>query len=211
VTDVTIEQVLAHRIVPVVVIDDVEQAYALGEALVAGGLPVAEVTLRTPAALPAIEAMARVDGLVVGAGTVNTPMQAKDAVAAGASFLVSPGFNVPVVQQAHMRGVPIIPGAVTPTEVLTALEHGFTTCKFFPAEAFGGPATLKALAAPFGEVSFVPTGGVTPGNLTDYLSLPNVVAVGGSWMVPRDAVASGDVDTVIELAATAVTAARAVP
>ena len=172
------------RIVPVVVINHAERAPALGEALVAGGLAVAEVTFRTPAAPDAIRRLAANPNLLVGAGTVLTAGQVDQAVDAGARFIVSPGFSAPVVKRALHHELPVFPGAVTPTEIMAALDHGLTTLKFFPANVYGGVAALKALAAPFPQVRFIPTGGVSTSNLADYLQLASVAAVGGSWMVP---------------------------
>lgn len=205
-----LNEVLARRIVPVVVVRDAARAAGLAEALVAGDLPVAEVTLRTPAAADAIAAMADNPAVLVGAGTVLTPAQVDLAVDAGARFLVSPGFSPATVARASERGVPIVPGTVTPSEVLAALAAGLTTLKFFPASNYGGAGTLKAFASVFAGVRFVPTGGVSAGNLGDYLSLSNVPAVGGSWMVPADTVEAGDFATVQRLSAEAVAAAAAV-
>lgn len=207
--DVVLAQVLAHRLVPVVVLDDAADADALGAALVAGGLPVAEVTLRTPAALDAIRALRDRGDLLVGAGTVLTAAQVDRAVAAGARYVVSPGTSRAVVERCAEHAVPVVPGAVTATEVQAALELGVSTVKFFPAATAGGPAAVAALAAPFGQVRFVPTGGVGPAELGAYLTLPAVAAVGGSWMVPRDRVRARDVATVQGLVADAVRAAAA--
>ena len=194
----------AARLVPVVVLDDAADADALAGALVAGGLPVAEVTFRTAAAQDSIRAMAARGDILVGAGTVLTPEQVDQAVAAGARFVVSPGLSRAVVERCGEHGVLALPGAVTATEVQAALELGLTTVKFFPAGTSGGPGAIKALAAPFGGVAFVPTGGVGPGNLADYLAVPAVAAVGGSWMVPRDRVKAGDFAGVRTLCAEAV-------
>ena len=193
-----------RRIVPVVVLDRASDAEPLAEALVAGGLPVAEVTFRTAAAPDAIRAMAAPADMVVGAGTVPTPAQVDQAVDAGATYIVSPGTSVAVIERARELGVAVLPGAVTPTEIQAALELGFDVLKFFPAATYGGIAALKALSAPFGGVSFVPTGGVGPANLAEYLSVPCVAAVGGSWMVPVSAIRAGDFDAVRTLTADAV-------
>lgn len=201
---VTLGRLADHRLVPVVVIDDAADADALASALVGGGLPVAEVTLRTPAALEAIRVIAARGDVLVGAGTVLTPEQVDDAVAAGASFVVSPGTSRRVVERCLDHGIAALPGAVTATEVQAALELGVTTVKFFPATSSGGPAAVAALAAPFAGVGFVPTGGIGPSNLAEYLSLPAVRAVGGSWMVPRELVRARDVDAVRRLTAHAV-------
>ena len=180
------------RLVPVVVLDDAADADALAGALVAGGLPVAEVTFRTSAAQDSIKAMAARGDILVGAGTVLTVGQVDQAVAAGASYIVSPGLSRAVVERCQEHGVLALPGAVTATEVQAALELGLTTVKFFPAGTSGAAPAIEALAAPFGHVSFVPTGGVGPKNLAEYLAVANVAAVGGSWMCPRDLVKAGD-------------------
>ncbi|WP_181703004.1 bifunctional 4-hydroxy-2-oxoglutarate aldolase/2-dehydro-3-deoxy-phosphogluconate aldolase [Chthonobacter albigriseus] len=179
-------------VVPVLIVDRVEDAAPLARALVAGGLPALEVTLRTPAALDAIRAMADVPGGVVGAGTILDPAQARDAVAAGAKFLVSPGATPAVLDAALELGVPLLPGVATVSEAMMAREKGYRVMKFFPAGPAGGPNYLKALASPLADVIFCPTGGVTAENARDYLKLPNVVCVGGSWVAPADAVKAGD-------------------
>ena len=194
----------AHRLVPVVVLDDAAAADGLAGALVAGGLPVAEVTFRTAAAAESIRIMAARDDVLVGAGTVLTVAQVDAAVDAGASYVVSPGLSRAVVERCHERGVAVLPGAVTASEVMAALELGVETVKFFPAGTSGGAAAVAALAAPFGGVSFVPTGGIGPTNLHEYLAIPSVHAVGGSWMVPRDLVGAGRFDEVRALVAEAV-------
>ena len=202
--DPRLSPAVAHTLVPVVVIDDAARATGLGHALVAGGLPVAEVTFRTAAARASIEAMTAVPDLVVGAGTVRTPEQVTQAVEAGARYIVSPGLSEAVVRRCQELGVPVLPGAVTATEVQAAAELGLDTVKFFPAETSGGAAAIKALAAPFGDITFVPTGGIGPKNLADYLAVKSVVGVGGSWMCPRDAVAAGDFATIERLCREAV-------
>jgi 2-dehydro-3-deoxyphosphogluconate aldolase/(4S)-4-hydroxy-2-oxoglutarate aldolase len=194
----------AGRLVPVVVLDDAADADALAGALVAGGLPVAEVTFRTAAAQDSIRAMTARGDILVGAGTVLTVEQVDQAVAAGARFVVSPGLSRAVVERCLEIGVLVLPGAVTATEVQAALELGITTVKFFPAGTSGGAAAIKALAAPFGDVRFVPTGGVDPKNLAEYLAIPAVAAVGGSWMVPRNLVKAGDFADIQSLTAEAV-------
>jgi len=198
------------RIVPVVVLHDAKDAEPLGRALIAGGLPVAEVTFRTAAAVESIRAMSAIEGLIVGAGTVLTPAQVEQAVEAGASFVVSPGLRRDVVFAAKAAGIPVLPGAVTPSEIMAAQELGLDTVKFFPANVYGGAAAIKALSAPFGSMRFVPTGGVSVSNLFDYLSLGCVPAVGGSWMVPVDAIREGAFAHVSELCAGAVAAAAAI-
>lgn len=180
-------------VVPVVVVDDVEAAVPLARALVAGGLPAVEVTLRTDAALGAIERIAaEVEGAYVGAGTVLTPGQAKAAAAAGANFLVTPGCTETLFGALRDTGLAFLPGTSTVSEVLRLRELGVREMKFFPAEASGGAPYLKALASPVPDVRFCPTGGITPAGARAYLALPNVACVGGSWMLPADAVAAGD-------------------
>ncbi|MGB8385450.1 MAG: bifunctional 4-hydroxy-2-oxoglutarate aldolase/2-dehydro-3-deoxy-phosphogluconate aldolase [Dermatophilaceae bacterium] len=198
-----------HRIIPVVVVNDASRADGLAQALLEGGLPVAEVTFRTPAAPETIRAMSKQADLLVGAGTVLTPEQVDVAVDAGARFIVSPGLRADVVERAQQHAVPVIPGAVTPSEVMAAQALGLTTVKFFPASTYGGASAIKALHAPFRDLQFIPTGGVSLANLADYLSLPYVPAVGGSWMVPAYAVDAGDFELVTRLSAEAVAAARA--
>lgn len=202
-TDV-VDRIRSARLVPVVVLDDAAAAVPLAEALTAGGLPVAEVTFRTAAAVEAITAMSRIPGMFVGAGTVLTPDQVDAAVDAGASYVVSPGLSVPVVRRCAERGVLALPGAVTATEVQAALAEGLTAVKFFPAATSGGAPAIKALSAPFAGLEFVPTGGIGPSNLAEYLSIPAVLAVGGSWMVPRAEIAAGDFAAVQTLTAEAV-------
>ncbi|MEU1655036.1 bifunctional 4-hydroxy-2-oxoglutarate aldolase/2-dehydro-3-deoxy-phosphogluconate aldolase [Streptomyces griseofuscus] len=180
-------------VVPVVVIAEVSDAVPVARALVGGGLRGVEVTLRTPAALEAIRAIAEeVPEAVVGAGTVITPGQVAAAVAAGARFLVSPGWTEGLLAAMRGCGVPFLPGVSTTSEVVALLEHGVREMKFFPAQAAGGTAYLRSLAGPLPQARFCPTGGIGPGNAAEYLALPNVGCVGGSWMVPADAVAAGD-------------------
>ncbi|MER6852833.1 bifunctional 4-hydroxy-2-oxoglutarate aldolase/2-dehydro-3-deoxy-phosphogluconate aldolase [Streptomyces flaveolus] len=180
-------------VVPVVVVDDLSDAVPLARALVAGGLPAIEVTLRTPVAVDAIRAIAEeVPGAVVGAGTVITPEQVGEVVAAGARFLVSPGWTDALLEAMRGSGVPFLPGVSTTSEVVALLERGVPEMKFFPAEAAGGTAYLKALAAPLPQARFCPTGGIGPASAPEYLALPNVGCVGGSWMLPKDAVAGRD-------------------
>jgi 2-dehydro-3-deoxyphosphogluconate aldolase/(4S)-4-hydroxy-2-oxoglutarate aldolase len=179
-------------IVPVLVVDDVAYARPLAEALIAGGLPALEVTLRTPAALDVIREMARVPGGVVGAGTLLTPADVRAAKAAGAQFGVSPGATDLLLEACEAEGLPLLPGAATASEAMRLLERGYTMLKFFPAEASGGAAALKAIGAPIPQVSFCPTGGVSVSNAHDYLSLSNVICAGGSWVAPKQAVTSGN-------------------
>jgi 2-dehydro-3-deoxyphosphogluconate aldolase/(4S)-4-hydroxy-2-oxoglutarate aldolase len=206
----TLAALSASRVVPVVVLDDAADAGPLAAALVAGGLPVAEVTFRTAAAADAIRVMADRGDVLVGAGTVLTSAQVDQAVAAGASYVVSPGLSRAVVERCREHGVLALPGAVTATEVQAALELGLTTVKFFPAGTSGGAPAISALAAPFADVRFVPTGGVGPTNLHEYLTLPAVAAVGGSWMVPKDLVGAGDFAQITKLSAEALAMARQV-
>lgn len=187
-------------VIPVVVVEDAATAAPMAAALVAGGLPMIEITLRTEAALDAIRAAAEVEGAVVGAGTVLTARQFGEAVDAGARFVVSPGTTKELVAVASDSGAPLLPGATTPSEVMGAMEEGYRFLKFFPAEASGGAGFLKALSSPLADVRFCPTGGIGAGNAADYLALPNVACVGGSWVVPGDMVAAGDWDGVTRLA-----------
>ncbi|MFI6140727.1 bifunctional 4-hydroxy-2-oxoglutarate aldolase/2-dehydro-3-deoxy-phosphogluconate aldolase [Streptomyces griseus] len=191
-------------VVPVVVLHDAADAVPLARALVAGGLPAIEVTLRTPAALDSIRAMAaEVPGAVVGAGTVISPEHVRNTVAAGARFLVSPGWTDALLEAMKASGVPFLPGVSTTSEVVALLERGVREMKFFPAEAAGGTAYLKALSAPLPQARFCPTGGISLASAPSYLALPNVGCVGGSWMVPGDAVAAKDWDRVARLSAEA--------
>ncbi|MFF3743955.1 bifunctional 4-hydroxy-2-oxoglutarate aldolase/2-dehydro-3-deoxy-phosphogluconate aldolase [Streptomyces kronopolitis] len=188
-------------VLPVVVLHDVADAVPLARALVAGGLPAIEVVLRTPAALDALRAIAdEVPEAVPGAGTVLSPEQVEAARAAGAHFLVSPGFSPRLLGAMRDSGVPFLPGVSTASEVVTLLEEGVTEMKFFPAEAAGGTAYLASLAAPLPQARFCPTGGIGPASAPDYLALPNVGCVGGSWMLPAEARAAKDWDRVRRLA-----------
>jgi 2-dehydro-3-deoxyphosphogluconate aldolase/(4S)-4-hydroxy-2-oxoglutarate aldolase len=188
-------------VVPVVVVSDAADAVPLARALVAGGLPAIEVTLRTPGALDAMRAIAgEVPEAVVGAGTVLTPEQVGACVAAGARFLVSPGWTDTLLEAMRGSGVPFLPGVSTTSEVVALLERGVREMKFFPAQAAGGTAYLRSLAGPLPQARFCPTGGIGPQTAPEYLSLPNVGCVGGSWMVPADAVAAGDWARIEELA-----------
>lgn len=179
-------------VVPVIVVDDLAHAAPLARALVAGGLPVLEVTLRTPAALDAIRAMADVAGGVVGAGTLLTPADVKAAKAAGAMFGVSPGATDRLLDACAEHDLPLLPGAATASEIMALLERGYTVQKFFPAEQAGGASYLKSIGAPIPQVSFCPTGGISLKNARDYLVLSNILCVGGSWVCPRDKMAAGD-------------------
>jgi 2-dehydro-3-deoxyphosphogluconate aldolase/(4S)-4-hydroxy-2-oxoglutarate aldolase len=204
-----LETIRALRVLPVVVLDDAAAARPLSAALVEGGLPAAEVTFRTAAAERGLATMAADRRLLVGAGTVVTAEQVDRAVAAGARFVVSPGFSRSVVERALELGVAIVPGVATASEIIAALDVGLTMLKFFPAQASGGVATVRALAAPFPQVRFVPTGGITATCLPDYLAVPAVAAVGGSWMVSRDLIAGGRFDEVARRSADAVAVATA--
>jgi len=198
-----------NSVVPVVVIDDAATAVPVATALVTGGLHIIEVTMRTAAAADAIAAIrAEVPDAHVGAGTVLSPEQARTIVDAGARFLVSPGFSADVVRAAEDLSVPVIPGIATATEAQAAWNLGLKILKFFPAGQAGGIGMIKALAAVFRDVDFVPTGGVSAANLGDYLEVPAVLACGGSWLTPRDAIASGDYDRITRLAAEAVAIAK---
>jgi len=179
-------------VIPVLVVTDAAIAGLLAKALVAGGLPALEVTLRTPAALDAIRAMAQVPGGMVGAGTLLTPDDVKAAKAAGAKFGVAPGATDRLLQACEDEDLPLLPGAATATEAMRLLERGYSVQKFFPAEASGGAPALRAIGAPLPQISFCPTGGVSLKNAADYLSLSNTLCVGGSWVAPADLVASGD-------------------
>jgi len=187
-------------IVPVLVVRDVLHARPLAEALVAGGLPALEVTLRTDAALEVIAEMAKVEGGVVGAGTLLTPDDVKAAVDAGAEFGVSPGATDALLRAAEDADLPLLPGAATASEAMRLLERGYDMLKFFPAEASGGAPALKSLASPLPQIRFCPTGGVSPANAESYLSLPNVVCAGGSWVAPDEMVRKGDWAGITELA-----------
>ncbi|ACR14015.1 bifunctional 4-hydroxy-2-oxoglutarate aldolase/2-dehydro-3-deoxy-phosphogluconate aldolase [Teredinibacter turnerae] len=178
-----LEKIAQIKVVPVVAIDNADDAAPLAKALVAGGLPCAEVTFRTDAALESMKRMAELGTIQVGAGTVSKVEQVKAAVDAGATFMVSPGFNPKVVDYCVTNGIPIAPGITNPTDIEMALDFDLEVLKFFPAEAFGGVNTLKALSGPYGNIKFIPTGGIGANNLLDYLSFPKVIACGGSWMV----------------------------
>ena len=196
-------------VVPVLVVEDAATAAPLARALVAGGLRALEVTLRTPAALDAIRAMAEaVPDAVVGAGTLLTPEDVAAAKAAGARFGVSPGWTPRLLDAADKAGLPMLPGVATPSEAMLAAERGLTHLKFFPAEQSGGAPALKAWSGPLPNLSFCPTGGVTPGNAASYLALPNVVCVGGSWVAPKSLVEAGDWPRIEALAREAARLAR---
>ncbi len=192
----TIGRLSAARIVPVVVIDDAGQAPDLVAALAAGGIHSAELTLRTPAGLAALAAVAGTAGFTIGAGTVLTPEQVDACADAGAEFIVSPGFDPDVVARAQELGLAVLPGIATATELQRALRAGLSAVKFFPADRLGGLATIAALAAPFPGVRFMPSGGVGESNAREYLAHPSIFAIGGSWMVRREVIAAGDFEAV---------------
>ena len=188
-------------VIPVIVLNDVAHAVPMARALVAGGIRMLEVTLRTAQALACMEAIAKeVPDAVVGAGTVRTAADAKSAANAGAKFAVSPGYTSAVGQACRDQGLSLLPGVATGSEIMMAQEDGYTELKFFPAMQAGGPAMLKAWGGPFFDVRFCPTGGVTPQNASEFLSLSNVACVGGSWLVPADAFAKGDWSRIEQLA-----------
>ena len=193
----TLELIRKTGIVPVVVLDDAKDAKALGQALVEGGLPCAEVTFRTAAAEEAIRIMAReFPDLLVGAGTVLTMDQAKRAVDAGAKFMVSPGFDPQIVDFCLEKGITVTPGVATPTEIIMAMNKGRNVVKFFPAEPLGGLKMIKAIAAAFPEISFMPTGGISAKNVGEYLAYDRIAACGGSWMVKKDLIRAGKFDEI---------------
>lgn len=209
-TDTALEKIARARLLPVVVLERAEDAVPLAKALLAGGLAVAEVTFRSDAAAESIAAIAaEVPDMLVGAGTVLTEAQTLAASNAGAQFLVTPGYNPKVVAAARAAGLPIVPGVNNPTGVEAAMAEGLDTVKFFPAEPTGGVPFLKALSGPYRQMRFIPTGGIGLGNLGSYLSLPSVLACGGSWMVDPKLIAAGEFDEITKLTVAAVEAARA--
>ncbi|MFM2329410.1 MAG: hypothetical protein RLZZ494_1513 [Pseudomonadota bacterium] len=199
----TLDLVQHGPVIPVIVIDRLEDAVPLAQALVAGGVRVLEVTLRTPVALDAIRAMTAVEGAIVGAGTIRSAADARAAHAAGAVFGVSPGYTAEVGAACREVGLPLLPGVATASEVMAAQADGLSFLKFFPATAAGGIPMLKALAGPFPDVVFCPTGGISLATAPDFLTLPNVKVCGGSWLTPADAVKAGDWARITELAAQA--------
>jgi 2-dehydro-3-deoxyphosphogluconate aldolase / (4S)-4-hydroxy-2-oxoglutarate aldolase len=202
-----LDEIRRLKVVPVIVIDDGERALGLADALSAGGLPCAEITFRTPAAEDALRRIAaeRPD-VLAGAGTILTVEQAARARDAGARFIVSPGINPKVVAWCQDHRLPVFPGVCTPTEIETALECGLNVVKFFPAEPSGGLAYLKAVAAPFADLGFMPTGGITAANVREYLAFKRVVACGGSWMAPQDWISQGAFERIREAVAATVSA-----
>lgn len=207
----TLDQIMRTApVIPVIMIDDLAHAVPLAKALVKGGLKVLEITLRTPDAMDAIEAIIHdVDGAIVGAGTVLTPKQLEAVAALGCQFVVSPGFTPALLDAATTSPTcPLLPGAATATEVMQLLERGYDRLKFFPAEGAGGTALLKSLASPLPDAKFCPTGGIGPDNAKAYLDLPNVLCVGGSWVVPKTTIAEGDWERIEGLAVEAASLQR---
>lgn len=196
------------RLVPVIAIEDAAEAMPLGRTLVENGLPIAEITFRTKAAGAAIRKLAKLDDLMLGAGTVLSTDQVQEAFDAGAQFMVTPGFNPKVVDYCIKNSIPIVPGVCTPTEIEAALEYGLEVLKFFPAESMGGVKSLKAFSGPYSRVQFVPTGGINSANVCDYLNLPNVLACGGSWMVDKKLIVSKNYIEVARLTREAVLLCR---
>lgn len=207
--DKIFEQISRIKVIPVIVIEDAMDAVPLAQALCAGGLPCGEVTFRTDAAVEGIRKIhEKFPQMLIGAGTVLTKTQVDQAMDAGASFIVSPGFDPEVVDYCISQNIPVIPGCMTPTEITMAVKVGLSVVKFFPAQPAGGIAMLKALAAPYPQLKFMPTGGIGPQNLKDYLSFSKVIACGGSWMVKESLVKSGDFDKICELTKNAVALAQ---
>jgi len=202
--DGRLDSVLAARVIPVVSLNDPDSADGVADALVRGGLPIAEITFRSDAAEQTVAKIASRTDVHVGAGTIVDPELVDRAVGAGATFIVTPGFSAPVVERCLEIGIPVIPGIGGATDIMSALTYGLTVLKFFPADALGGPQTIRALSGPFPKVRFVPTGGVTATTATDYLAIASVAAVGGSWITPLQAVADRRFDEVERLAAEAV-------
>lgn len=181
-----IDRLQSLKLIPVVALEDADDAEPLADALCAGGLSVAEITLRTDSAIDVIRRLGARDDFLLGAGTVHSAEQAEEVVEAGAQFIVTPGFNPRTVTWCQQNNVPVFPGVATPTDLEMALEHNIEVVKFFPAETLGGVNALKAFSGPYGNVRFIPTGGISASNLSDYLALPSVLACGGSWMVKAD-------------------------
>ena len=181
-----IDRLQSLKLIPVVALKDADDAEPLADALCAGGLSVAEITLRTDSAIDVIRRLGARDDFLLGAGTVHSAEQAEEVVEVGAQFIVTPGFNPRTVTWCQQNNVPVFPGVATPTDLEMALEHNIEVVKFFPAETLGGVTALKAFSGPYGNVRFIPTGGISASNLSDYLALPSVLACGGSWMVKAD-------------------------
>jgi 2-dehydro-3-deoxyphosphogluconate aldolase/(4S)-4-hydroxy-2-oxoglutarate aldolase len=203
-----LDQISEHRIVPVASIDDAAHAAPMGDALVAGGLPIAEITLRTDAALAAIATLAKRSNFLVGAGTVLSVEMVQKALDAGAKFIVTPGLNQKVTRYCVENAIPITPGIATPTEIEMALDFDLRIVKFFPAESLGGLSTIKQLSAPYPMMRFMPTGGVSAQNVGEYLAFPKIFACGGSWMVAKELLAAKQFDRITELSAQAVQLVR---
>ena len=199
-TDMIAKVCTAAPVIPVLTIDRVEDAQPLARALVAGGLPALEITLRTAAAMEAIAAVSEVEGAMAGVGTLLTAAQIRDAKSAGATFGVSPGATHSLIEAAREYDLPLLPGAATATEAMRLLEQGFVFQKFFPAEAAGGAPALGSMAGPLPQITFCPTGGVTPENAKTYLALPNTRCVGGSWIAPKALIDAGDWDQITQIA-----------
>lgn len=205
------EQFYNYAVVPVVVLEDAKDALPLADALIRGGLPCAEVTFRTEAAEESIRLMSeKYPDMLVGAGTVLTVLQVDRAVNAGAKFIVSPGFDPEIVDYCLEKGIPVFPGCITPSEVAQAAKRGLKIVKFFPAEQAGGLPMIKAMAAPYTMMEFMPTGGISANNLKDYLSYGKILCCGGSWMVKGDLIKNGDFDKIRELTKEAVELAASV-
>lgn len=202
--DPVLKRIHELKLVPVVVLESAGSAAPLAEALIAGGLPCAEVTFRTAAAVQSIRNIARYEDICLGAGTVLTVDQVKAAVDAGAKYIVTPGFNPDVVGYCVSNGIPITPGIATPTDIELGLKFGLEVVKFFPAESFGGLKTLKAISAPYGMIKFIPTGGISEANVRDYLAFDKVFACGGSWMVKQNLIDAGKFDEIASLTRKAV-------
>ena len=208
-TEQLLKVLKGQPVIPVLLIDDAKHAVPLARALAKGGLPAIEITMRTGAALEAIRRVAgEVEECIVGAGTILNPGHFEEAAKAGSKFIVSPGCTADLRKAAADSEVPLLPGAITPSEVMVMLDNGYSVLKFFPAEQAGGAAFLKSLSSPIAAAMFCPTGGVTENNAKDYLSLPNVVCVGGSWVAPKAAVEAGDWDKITALAAGAAKLAK---
>ncbi|MGB0993039.1 MAG: bifunctional 4-hydroxy-2-oxoglutarate aldolase/2-dehydro-3-deoxy-phosphogluconate aldolase [Akkermansiaceae bacterium] len=198
------EQIATSRLVPVVVLDSVEHASPLADALVSGGLPIAEITFRTDCAADCMKAMSQRGDIHVGAGTVCTAEQVDIARDNGATFIVCPGFHEKAVVRSLELGLPVFPGVATPSDIARAMDYGLGTVKFFPAETYGGAKALKAISGPYHQMKFVPTGGINAANVCDYLALDCVTACGGSWMVDRKLVNAGDFSSIEKLTRDAV-------
>jgi 2-dehydro-3-deoxyphosphogluconate aldolase/(4S)-4-hydroxy-2-oxoglutarate aldolase len=210
-TQRVVESFRKNRLIPVIAIDDVRQAVPLARALEEGGLPCAEITFRTPRALEALEKIStECPNVLVGAGTVLTPRQAGDARRAGAKFVVAPGFGAAMVDYCLEHDIPVFPGIATPTELEFGLTRGLSVMKFFPAELLGGIAYLKGMSGPYGDVEFLPSGGIGLSNMCAYLSSARVIACGGSWMAPADWIAAGQFDRIRDEVRKTVDAAHAV-